>query len=153
MGGPIALISQGRLDAVGSADDLLRRPPTVFAANFFGAVNLYKAAVEKTAGGIRASAGPIVAESQFTDGPAHLMIHPDEVVLLPATAADQANRLRGEVVALTDQGNYVAVQIRVAGLPSPLMVYVSRQLVRSYKLELGAMVAADVESAIHILRE
>ena len=49
MDGPIALIKEGRLDALGTADDLLRRPPTVFAATFFGAVNLYKADVAETA--------------------------------------------------------------------------------------------------------
>lgn len=151
MGGPIALIKDGRLDALGTADDLLRRPPTVFAANFFGAVNLYRAEVEKTDRGMRVGVGPVVAESGHMEGALYLMIHPDEVVLLPASL-ETPNHLCCEVIALTDEGNYVAVQLRVAGLPSPLTAYVSRHFVRSQILELGSIVTADVERAIHILR-
>lgn len=153
MGGPIALINQGRLDALGTADELLRRPPTVFAANFFGAVNLYKAEeVQKTESGMRVGAGPVVADAPLIDGTVYLMIHPDEVILLPSSA-EGANHLRGEVTALTDEGHYVAVQLRVSGLPAPLTAYVSRHVVRSQGLELGAVVTADVARAIHILRD
>ncbi len=168
MDGPIALIKEGRLDALGTADDLLRRPPTVFAANFFGAVNLYKADVEQTPGGRRVVAGPVVAESPWAESPwaesalaepgltgkgVHLMIHPDEVVLIPAEPAEKPNHLRGEVAALTDEGNYVAVQLRITGLAAPLTAYVSRHFVRSQKLELGSLVTADVDRAIHVLKE
>ncbi len=86
MDGPIALIKEGRLDALGTADDLLRRPPTVFAATFFGAVNLYKADVAAMASGRRVAVGPIVAESDLTGDDVYLMIHPDEVVLVPEAA-------------------------------------------------------------------
>ena len=153
MGGPIALIKEGRLDAIGASEDLLRRPPTVFAANFFGAVNLYKADVERTPGSVRIAAGPIIAESTQAEGTLFLMIHPDEVVLLPGSPATRTNHLCGEVIALTDEGHYVAVQLRVEGLPAPLTAYVSRHSVRSHMLELGGVVTADVDRAIHILRE
>lgn len=153
MDGPIALIKEGRLDALGTADDLLRRPPTVFAATFFGAVNLYKADVAVTAGGRRVVAGPIVAESVLAGDGLHLMIHPDEVALVAEVAAERPHHLRGDVTALTDEGNYVAVQLRVIGLPAPLTAYVSRHLVRTNKLQLGSVVAADVSRAIHVLKE
>ncbi len=153
MEGPIALIKEGRLDALGIADDLLRRPPTVFAATFFGAVNLYKAEASQMAGGSRVVAGPIIAESDLAGDGLHLMIHPDEVVLIPAEPTGKSNHLCGEVTALTDEGNFVAVQLRVTGLPAPLTVYVSRHFVRSNKLELGRAVTADVHRAIHVLKE
>jgi ABC-type sugar transport system ATPase subunit len=163
MDGPIALIKEGRLDALGTADDLLRRPPTVFAANFFGAVNLYKADVAQTPNGRRVVAGPVIAESPWAESVlpesglthkgVHLMIHPDEVVLIPAVPEEKPNHLRGEVAALTDEGNYVAVQLRVAGLPALLTAYVSRHFIRSQKLELGSLVTADVDRAIHVLKE
>jgi ABC-type sugar transport system ATPase subunit len=41
LGDAIALIHEGELHAAGTPDDLLRRPPTLFAANFGGAVNLF----------------------------------------------------------------------------------------------------------------
>jgi ABC-type sugar transport system ATPase subunit len=153
MDGPIALIKEGRLDALGSAEDLLRRPPTVFAATFFGAVNLYKADVAETDGRRCVVAGPIVTESVLEGNGLHLMIHPDEVVLLPSESAERPNHLRGEVTALTDEGNYVAVQVRTTGLPAPLTAYVSRHFVRSQKLELGSLITADVNRAIHVLKD
>jgi molybdate/tungstate transport system ATP-binding protein len=153
MAGPIALIKEGRLDALGTADDLLRRPPTVFAATFFGAVNLYKADVAETPEGRRVMAGAVVAESVLEGNGLHLMIHPDEVALIASEAEERLNHLRGEVTSLTDEGNYVAVQLRVAALPSALTAYVSRHFVRTNKLELGSLVTADVNRAIHVLKE
>jgi ABC-type sugar transport system ATPase subunit len=153
MQGPIALIKEGRLDALGTADDLLRRPPTLFAAKFFGAVNLYKADVAETPQGRRVVAGPILAESALVGEGIHLMIHPDEVVLIPAEPSEKPNHLTGDVTALTDEGNYVAVQLRVAGLAAPLTAYVSRHFVRTHQLELGTLLTADVERAIHVLKE
>jgi molybdate/tungstate transport system ATP-binding protein len=153
MAGPIALIKEGRLDALGTADDLLRRPPTVFAATFFGAVNLYKADVAETPGGRRVVAGAVVAESVLEGNGLHLMIHPDEVALIASEPEERLNHLRGEVTSLTDEGNYVAVQLRASGLPAPLTAYVSRHFVRTNKLELGSLVTADVNRAIHVLKE
>ncbi len=153
MQGPIALIKEGRLDALGTADDLLRRPPTLFAANFFGAVNLYKADVAETSEGSRVVAGPIQAESRLVGDGIHLMIHPDEVVLIPGEQSKKPNHLSGEVTALTDEGNYVAVQLRIAGLAAPLTAYVGRHFVRTYQLALGSLLTADVDRAIHVLKE
>jgi molybdate/tungstate transport system ATP-binding protein len=153
MEAPIALIKGGRLDALGTADDLLRRPPTVFAATFFGAVNLYKADIAETPGGRRVVVGPIVAESDLAGNGIYLMIHPDEVVLIPGEPACNPNQLGGEVTALTDEGNYLGVQLRVTGLPTPLTAYVSRHFVRTHKLELGSLLTADVSRAIHVLKE
>lgn len=154
MQGPVALIKQGRLNAFGTADDLLRRPPTMFAATFFGAVNLYKAGVAETPHGARVMAGPIAAPWRSDSPPAsevHLMVHPDEVVLLRPEPGHKTNRLCGQVAALTDEGNYVAVQLRIAGLPAPLTVYSSRHLIRAQGIELGGAAMADVDGAIHVL--
>jgi ABC-type Fe3+/spermidine/putrescine transport system ATPase subunit len=147
------LIKEGSLDALGTADDLLRRPPTVFAARFFGAVNLYKADVAATDGGPCVVAGPIVTQSVLHGDGLHLMIHPDEVVLVADEPSEKPNHLRGEVIALTDEGHYVAVQMRVTGLSAPLTAYVGRHLVRTNKLELGSLVTSDVSRAIHVLKE
>src|SRR5262245_60025431 len=61
MGGPIALLNEGQIHGLGKADDLLRNPPTLFAASFVGAVNIYEATLEAKRGVPRIVAGPIVA--------------------------------------------------------------------------------------------
>jgi ABC-type sugar transport system ATPase subunit len=157
MGDSIALINDGELDFLGTVADLLRRPPTLFAANFVGAVNVYKARFEGADGNRRVVAGPIVAQpgegnsSRKHTGIAHLMVHPDEVGLLPGETTEGPNILRGEITGLTDEGNYVEVLIRIRDLPEPLTVYISRQSARTQVL--GASVTADVGNAIHVLCE
>lgn len=99
LGDAIALIHEGELLAAGTPDDLLRRPPTLFAANFGGAVNLFP--VSTRSGGLMA--GPIVVP---VDG-SHVMVRPDEVLLRAGWNGDGVNLLRGEIVAVVDEGNLV----------------------------------------------
>ena len=159
MSDSIALINNGKLDFLGTAADLLRRPPSLFAANFVGAVNVYKARFEGANGQRRLVAGPIIAQPPAASASgrhvniAHLMVHPDEVGLLSAEAAAKPNLLRGEITAIADEGDYVEVLIRIENLPEPLTVHMSRQSARAQMLELGGLVTADVESAIHVLCE
>jgi ABC-type sugar transport system ATPase subunit len=159
MGDSIALINDGELDFLGAAADLLRRPPTLFAANFVGAVNVYQARLEGEDGERRVVAGPIVAQPGAANpsgrhtGMPHLIVHPDEVGLLSGETAPGPNLLRGEIVGIADEGNYVEVVIRIDDLPEPLTVYISRQSARDRMPELGASVTADVGNAIHVLYE
>lgn len=154
IGGPIALVSQGKLHAVGTADKLLRFPPSLFAANFVGAVNLYAAKVEDHGGEARVTVGPIAATPSIRPvAGAHVMVLPDEVALLPGDSAGGLNLLQGRVNGIADEGNYVAVSIQVNGLPEMLTVYTSRHAVRVQKLELGAPVTADVRNALHVVCE
>jgi ABC-type sugar transport system ATPase subunit len=134
MGGRIALIAEGALTAIGSAEELMRRPPTLFAAKFFGAVNLFEAE----------AAGPLRSGGNA----AWLMVRPDEVVLHPASAPAG---LAGEVAGLSDEGNFVALRIRIEGLAEPLVVYTSRQQMSAMQLGLGAALCVDVARAIHTL--
>jgi ABC-type sugar transport system ATPase subunit len=154
-GNRIALINAGELNAVGTAEDLFRRPPTLFAANFVGAVNLLKATFEKSEGVERFVAGPIVATCSVCPSPGHcqhyIMVLPDEVAILPANATGP-NLIPGEVSALIDEGNYVSVLLRVTGIAEPITVHLTRQAVRSHGLGVGALVTADVRNALHVLR-
>jgi molybdate/tungstate transport system ATP-binding protein len=152
MGGPIALIHEGKLNAMGPAERLLRFPPNLFAANFVGAANLYKATLEEHGGEVRVVAGPIAATPSLRpNGGPYVMVLPDEVALLPADTAPGLNLLRGRVSGIADEGNYVAVSVQVDGLPEPLTVFTSRQSVQ--RMELGAFVTADVGKALHVVCE
>jgi ABC-type sugar transport system ATPase subunit len=135
MGGPIALINEGQLNAYGTADEMMRRPPNIFAANFFGAVNLYER--------------QLVADCFLRSTDPWIMIRPDEVTLLPASSEPGPDVLHGKIAGLLDEGNYVAVRIQVDRLPDSLTVYATRQTVRAHSLELGTRIAADVSQAIH----
>jgi ABC-type sugar transport system ATPase subunit len=154
----MALVKNGEMNALGTPAELLRRPPTLFAAHFVGAVNLFPATVEKSQGETRLQAGPITlttaAISQRSDqGGNYIMALPDEITLLPANAAVGPNLIPGQVSALIDEGNYVSVLVRASGLAEPLAVYLTRQAVRAQSLEIGSFLTADVQHALHALRE
>ena len=132
------------MHAAGTPDDLLHRPPTLFAANFGGAVNLFP--VSTRSGSLRA--GPIVVQG---DG-SHVMVRPDEVLLRAGWNGNGANLLRGEIVAVVDEGNLVEIRVRVDGLSEALTVHTGRQTVGEQGLVTGALVTADVSGALHVVK-
>jgi ABC-type sugar transport system ATPase subunit len=150
----IALIKAGELHAIGTAEELLRRPPTLFAANFVGAVNLFPASVESSGSGIRYVVGPITVTAPPSDqaGEHIIMVLPDEVAILPVDAAGGINLFACEVSALLDAGDYVTVLLRAAGLADPLVAHLTRQAIRAQALTVGSRVTADVRNALHLLR-
>jgi len=151
-GGQIALIDEGMLKAQGSAEDMLRRPPTVFAANFFGCVNVFEAQCIEDSAVVQS--GPLKAQR---NSPAasrfHIVVHPDEVTLLPHTVEDRPNRLRGTVSSLTDEGSYVSVVIDVNGLEGAVVVHTNRHTVSLLSLAPGSPVVADVGENLHVVAE
>jgi ABC-type sugar transport system ATPase subunit len=151
-GGQIALIDEGMLKALGSAEDMLRRPPTAFAANFFGCVNLFEARCAEDSAWVQA--GPLKAQHSGPDGSRfHIVVHPDEVTLLPHSVEDGPNRLRAVVSNLTDEGSYVSVAINVNGIEEPIIVYTNRHTVSSLSLAPGSPVAADAGENLHVVAE
>jgi len=151
-GGNIALINEGRLKALGNAEDMLRRPSTVFAANFFGCVNIFEA--QRSVGSAWVQSGPLTARCDGGGASSfHIVVHPDDVMLLPHTVEDRPNRLRGAVSSLTDEGSYVSVAIDVDGLGDSIVVYTNRHTVSSLGLAPGSPVAADAGENLHVVAE
>jgi molybdate/tungstate transport system ATP-binding protein len=151
-GGQIALIDEGVLRAFGRAEDMLRRPPTAFAANFFGCVNVLEA--QCTEGSAWVQSGPLKAQRSGPNAERyHIVVHPDEVALLPPIVEDGPNRLRAVVSNLTDEGSHVSVAINVDGLKEPMIVYTNRHTVTALSLMPGEPVAADVGENLHVLAE
>ncbi len=151
-GGQIALIDEGRLKALGSVEDMLRRPPTVFAASFFGCVNVFEAQCTEDSAWVQS--GPLKAQRNGREASRfHIVVHPDEVTLLPHTVENGPNRLRAVVSGLTDEGSYVSVTIDVNGLGDSIVVYTNRHTVNSLSLAPGSPVVADAGESLHVVAE
>lgn len=103
----IAVMRDGRIDQMGSAEDLYDRPRTEFVANFLGSSNLIDARLvarhgdvaELAAGGatLRAPSGLVEGQS----GALRIGVRPEKLTLRPAEAAaqppDGENALLGHV--------------------------------------------------------
>jgi iron(III) transport system ATP-binding protein len=76
----IAVMSQGRLEQVGTPEDIYERPERVFVADFIGAANLIKGEV-MSGRFVAANGGYLPLPDKPTDGPGTLLIRPEHVVL------------------------------------------------------------------------
>lgn len=153
--GRIALVHDGRVHGIGSADELMRRPQTRFTAEFFGAENLLPAKLVVAGGGEpHFAAGPLVAPSPppppGVPSMPCLLVHADEVAVLDALpSVPVANVVRGEVCALREHGPLIAVQLRIDGLSAPLHVHLARETARARALQLGSSLVLDLRHAVH----
>ena len=112
----IAVINEGRLEQVGSPEELYSRPVSPFVASFLGETNKIPARVES--GGVVHSGSnlPCSAVSGFPENKeVTLFVRPDRVRLTPATGPVAAGSLRGEVSEIVFSGSQYLCVLRVAG--------------------------------------
>jgi ABC-type Fe3+/spermidine/putrescine transport system ATPase subunit len=124
----IVVFDHGRVEQVGTPDEIYRRPATPFAARFVGDANVLPVEVVERNGG-RATfelAGlRLVApcDSALTLGPGWLVVRP-EVVRLEAAAPEG---MRGVVLDVAFRGSGFACQLDVEGLPEPVKAELSAE--------------------------
>ena len=116
----IVVMNGGRVEQIGTPEDIYRRPATRFVAEFIGRIN-FLPAVGTGDGALRvadtrvlapASAGPIASGAGCT-----LAVRPEHMRVLPAGAAGGGgNMLRGRVLHSVFAGSHVSLVIDVAGL-------------------------------------
>jgi putative spermidine/putrescine transport system ATP-binding protein len=98
----IAVFNDGRIEQVGTAEDLYERPSTVFVAQFLGESSLFHGvatgetdgcAVQSLGSTLRAHRGEVASGE-----PATLVVRPERIRLLPIDQAQPAgNSVRGRV--------------------------------------------------------
>jgi putative spermidine/putrescine transport system ATP-binding protein len=109
----IGVMNQGRLEQLGSAEDLYKRPASRFVAGFIGQCNLFEGRVtapgrfEAEGGGVFAFAGPRPA------GPAALCLRPERA-LLQASAPAGHNVLPVTVRRVSYLGASTEVEVESA---------------------------------------
>ena len=115
LAGTVGVIVDGRLLALGTPDELARRPADAFVAAFTGA-NLLRGRARSQAGALTEvvlEGGGVIHSSDEVDGDVDVAIHPSEVMVSaddPAGAA-AANEIRATVAALARTGGRVRARI------------------------------------------
>ena len=116
----IVVMNAGRIEQIGTPEDIYRRPATRFVAEFVGRINFLPAVgtgdaalrVADTPVVPPPSAGPISTGANYT-----LAVRPEHLRLLPAGAMiDGTNMLRGRILQSVFVGSHVSLVIDVAGL-------------------------------------
>jgi iron(III) transport system ATP-binding protein len=121
----VAVLNRGRVEQVGTAEDLFRRPQTRFVAEFIGRTNLLDAVTAEPGIAARGTLRLRLASRENPSGTSVVVsIRPHEIELVTAgrTAPVGANALTGTVERTSYLGDAVDYQVRVSGTDVVLRV-------------------------------
>ena len=117
----IAIMQRGRIEQLGTPEDIYARPASRFVAEFVGLSSFLEGAVEGVAaGGMRVAVGggrvTVPALPGAVPGRRTLLfVRPNEVELLPADASETTDALRATVDAATYLGDRMDYRLRLEG--------------------------------------
>src|SRR2546428_7418359 len=121
----VAVLHRGRVEQVGTAQDLFRRPRTRFVAEFIGRTNLLDAIAAEPGVAVRGALKLRLASREPTStAPVVVSIRPHEIELVTGerTAPAGANVLAGTVQRTSYLGDAVDYQVSVTGTDIVLRV-------------------------------
>lgn len=115
----IAVMNAGRIDQLGSPEDVYELPATAFVASFLGASNLLSGEIESAEGDlakVRLTAGPVVSvpsrRLSKRSGSVEIGVRPEKLHLVGgASEAEHPNALEGRVLASSYTGISTSYQV------------------------------------------
>jgi spermidine/putrescine transport system ATP-binding protein len=110
----IAIMNQGKVEQLGTPEELYERPTTRFVADFIGTTNLLRGTVDAE-GVVRLATGEVAPCSlgHLTPGAeVELSVRPEAIALLPPEAI---GAIRGSIEQAAYLGNTVSYQVRTGG--------------------------------------
>ncbi len=110
----IALMRSGRIVQTGTAEELYRRPNSLFVARYF--CDLNELPGESKGGVVNCAAGRFVLAHPVADGPCRVCIRPQAISLVSASV----ETLTGTIMLRRFLGDADAVTLSIQGLDKPL---------------------------------
>ena len=144
----IGILNQGRVEQIGTPEEVFRRPNSEFVARFVRSENILRGRATRNRGGLGIAVGEL--EFRAVEGPEGevcLTVRPEEVAL--TTAGDgQPNLVRGHVVRVVDRGALIRVDVE-AGVT--LVALLARRAFYESGLAVGSEVSAHFDpAAVHV---
>ena len=114
----IAVLSQGRIEQIGTPQDIYQRPASRFVAEFIGSSNLFEGIVEP--GGdtpmLTTHSGPSFKLRAAAPGPSTVMVRPERVQILPpGMGACGTNVFSAVITGATFLGEDAQLDLLIAG--------------------------------------
>jgi len=124
----IVVMSQGRVEQIGTPDTVYSRPETRFVADFMGARNIFETEVVRIAGASavlnwhgRELVAPLLAHHWLAPGNrAGVALRPE--LIRVETRAGAANGISGRVKSRIDQGAHLTLTVALDGVAETLIV-------------------------------
>ncbi len=131
----VAVLDQGRVAQIGTAEELFERPRTRFVAEFIGKTNLIEGTAERSDTFVRGPLRLRVFDANLTPGPVVLSIRPHQIALGPASLAPptsaEENVLRATVIRASYLGDAVDYQVQLDG--GDLILRVAGPITRRFR--------------------
>jgi len=108
----VAVMRDGRIEQVGTPEELYRQPATSFVAQFVGLSNRIAGTVEGETVLVLGQRLPLLQPGTTPDGPATVLIRPEDITLGAADSA-HADLLRGRVLSSSFLGSLRRSQIQL----------------------------------------
>jgi molybdate/tungstate transport system ATP-binding protein len=147
LGGRAAVMNSGRIEQVGSIEDIFQRPLSTFVADFVGMKNLFAVRFQ----GTRADAKNLEIElgRKPTNSRGYIAIRPEDIVISrKALSSSMRNSFRGIVTGILDQGFYYEVHLLVGAVTFKSLI--TKRSLFELKLHEGAEVYLSFKaSAVH----
>lgn len=122
----IAIMNDGRIVQIGTAEEIFRRPESEFVARFSMARNIFKVAVEDAGGGLAAGRvdGTIILTTTRRRGGLYMSVRPEDILISKNRVVSSAlNSLEGVITRIEDKGSIVFLTVDVPpGLVSMITV-------------------------------
>jgi iron(III) transport system ATP-binding protein len=113
----VAVLDQGRVAQIGTAEELFERPRTRFVAEFIGKTNLIEGIAERSDTFVRGKLRLRVVDANLTPGPVVLSIRPHQITLAPFSLAAPSSPgesvLRATVLRASYLGDAVDYQVQL----------------------------------------
>jgi len=140
MADTVVVMDQGRIEQVGTPQQIYRDPASAFVADFVGKVNVLSAVAE---GAGRFRVGSLVlsgasgSEAVAAGTPVKLYLRPEDV-LVDGAVRDRPNAVQGKVLKVEFLGAFCLVTVTLAGAgDQPLVVNLSRHSIDEMNLAEG----------------
>ena len=147
MADKVVVMNRGRIEQVGTPQQIYRDPASAFVADFVGKVNVLSAVAEG-AGRFRVGNlvlnGAIGAEAVAPGTAVKLYLRPEDV-LVDGAVHDRPNAVAGKVLKIEFLGAFCLVSVTLAGAgDQPLVVNLSRHSIDEMNLTEGASLSVGL---------
>jgi spermidine/putrescine transport system ATP-binding protein len=142
----IAIMNEGRVEQIGTADEIYRKPASRFVADFIGESNFIGA--EWKEGAVVTSRGKVALPAPRAPEPGSgtLMVRPESIRLAPAPPGDAG--LSGKVVKVSFLGSFTRVSIDCEAAEDPIIVDVSTELDKQIREDVVVQLRWEAEAAV-----
>ena len=153
----IAVIWDGRIEQVGEASEVFRKPTSTFVAQFVEVENIFKGRVIRKEGQMEFNAifelnGINIHVFSEIEGEAYISIRPEEILFSKEKLSSiDYNNFKGEIIEISDIGSQIKIWVDIG---INIVVLVTRLSFLDMDLKIGMPINISFKpSLLHVFKE